>query len=53
MGIVELLLNKYKAIVDLSTFDGSTPLHVASEQGFTDVVQLLMFSEQMLKKLKC
>jgi len=40
--IVELLLNKYKAIVDLSTFDGSTPLHVACEQGFTDVVQLLI-----------
>ena len=40
--IVELLLNKYKAIVDLSTFDGSTPLHVACEHGFTDVVQLLI-----------
>ena len=40
--IVELLLKKYKAIVDLSTFDGSTPLHVACEQGFTDVVQLLI-----------
>jgi ankyrin repeat protein len=40
--IVELLLKKYKAIVDLSTFDGSTPLHVACERGFTDIVQLLI-----------
>ena len=40
--IVELLLNKYKAIVDLSTFDGSTPLHVASERGFSDIVRLLI-----------
>lgn len=40
--IVELLLNKYKAIVDLSTFDGSTPLHVACEHGFTDIVQMLV-----------
>ncbi len=43
--IVELLLNKYKAIVDLSTFDGSTPLHVACEHGFTDIVQLLINSQ--------
>jgi ankyrin repeat protein len=43
--IVELLLNKYKAIVDLSTFDGSTPLHVACEHGFTDIVQLLIHSQ--------
>jgi ankyrin repeat protein len=43
--IVELLLNKYKAIVDLSTFDGSTPLHVACENGFTDIVQLLITSQ--------
>ena len=43
--IVELLLNKYKAIVDLSTFDGSTPLHVASEHGFADIVQLLISSQ--------
>jgi ankyrin repeat protein len=43
--IVELLLNKYKAIVDLSTFDGSTPLHVACERGFADVVQLLISSQ--------
>ncbi|CAF4621589.1 unnamed protein product [Rotaria sp. Silwood1] len=43
--IVELLLNKYKAIVDLSTFDGSTPLHVACERGFTDIVQLLINSQ--------
>lgn len=40
--IVELLLNKYKAIVDLATFDGSTPLHVASERGFADIVHLLI-----------
>lgn len=40
--IVELLLNKYKAIVDLPTFDGSTPLHVACERGYDDVVQLLI-----------
>ena len=43
--IVELLLNKYKAIVDLSTFDGSTPLHVACEYGFADIVQLLIDSK--------
>lgn len=43
--IVELLLNKYKAIVDLSTFDGSTPLHVACERGFIDIVQLLINSQ--------
>jgi ankyrin repeat protein len=43
--IVELLLNKYKAIVDLSTFDGSTSLHVACERGFADVVQLLISSQ--------
>jgi ankyrin repeat protein len=43
--IVELLLNKYKAIVDLSTFDGSTPLHVACEHGFADIVQLLIASQ--------
>ncbi|CAF2761767.1 unnamed protein product [Rotaria sp. Silwood2] len=43
--IVELLLNKYKAIVDLSTFDGSTPLHAACERGFTDIVQLLINSQ--------
>ncbi|CAF0828748.1 unnamed protein product [Rotaria sp. Silwood1] len=43
--IVELLLSKYKAIVDLSTFDGSTPLHVSCERGFTDVVQLLINSQ--------
>lgn len=40
--IVELLLSKYKAIVDLSTFDGSTPLHVACEHGSADIVQLLI-----------
>lgn len=40
--IIELLLNKYKAIVDLPTFDGSTPLHVACEHGFADVVRLLI-----------
>lgn len=40
--IVELLLKKYNAFVDLSTFDGSAPLHVACERGFTDVVQLLL-----------
>ena len=40
--VVELLLSKYKALVDLSTFDGSTPLHVACERGFVDVVQLLI-----------
>lgn len=43
--IVELLLNRYKAIVDLSTFDGSAPLHVACEHGFTDIVQLLINSQ--------
>ncbi|CAF2349355.1 unnamed protein product [Rotaria sp. Silwood2] len=43
--IVDLLLNKYKAIVDLSTFDGSTSLHVACERGFTDIVQLLINSQ--------
>ena len=43
--IVELLLNKYKAIVDLSTFDGSSPLHVACEHGFADIVQLLINSQ--------
>jgi len=43
--IVEHLLNKYKAFVDLSTFDGSTPLHVACEHGFNDIVQLLINSE--------
>ena len=43
--IVELLLNKYKAIVDLATFDGSAPLHVACEHGFTDIVQLLINSQ--------
>jgi ankyrin repeat protein len=43
--IVELLLNKYKAVVDLSTFDGSASLHVASEHGFTDIVQLLINSQ--------
>lgn len=43
--IVELLLNKYKAIVDLSTFDGSAPLHVACEHGFSDIVQLLINSQ--------
>ncbi|CAF0861351.1 unnamed protein product [Rotaria sordida] len=43
--IVELLLNTYKAIVNLSTFDGSTSLHVACERGFTDVVQLLINSQ--------
>jgi ankyrin repeat protein len=43
--IVELLLNKYKAIVDLSTFDGSTSLHVACERGFSDIVQLLINSQ--------
>ena len=41
-NIVELLLKQYKAIVDLSTFDGSTPLHVSCEQGFEDVVRLLI-----------
>jgi ankyrin repeat protein len=46
--IVELLLNKYKAIVDLSTFDGSTPLHVACEHGFTDVVRLLIQNQANL-----
>ena len=40
--IVELLLKKYNAYVDLSTFDGSTPLHVACERGFIDIVQLLI-----------
>ncbi|CAF1361994.1 unnamed protein product [Adineta steineri] len=40
--IAELLINKYKAIVDLSTFDGSAPLHVACEHGFADIVQLLI-----------
>ncbi|CAF0937616.1 unnamed protein product [Rotaria sordida] len=43
--IVELLLNKYKAIVDLATFDGSAPLHVVCERGFTDIVQLLINSQ--------
>jgi ankyrin repeat protein len=43
--IVELLLNKYKAIIDLSTFDGSTSLHVACERGFNDIVQLLINSQ--------
>jgi ankyrin repeat protein len=43
--IVELLINKYKAIIDLSTFDGSTALHVACERGFTDIVQLLINSQ--------
>lgn len=43
--IVELLLNKYKAIVDLSTFDGSSPLHVACEHGFADIVQLLITAQ--------
>lgn len=43
--IVELLLTKYKAIVDLSTFDGSSPLHVACERGFADIVQLLINSQ--------
>ena len=43
--IVELLLNKYKAIVDLSTFDGSSPLHVACERGFTEIVQLFINSQ--------
>jgi len=42
--IVELLINKYKAFVDLSTFDGSAPLHVVCERGFTDIVQLLLKS---------
>ncbi|CAF1220205.1 unnamed protein product [Rotaria magnacalcarata] len=46
--IVELLLNKYKAIVDLSTFDGSTPLHVACERGFADIVKLLIDSQANL-----
>jgi ankyrin repeat protein len=40
--IVELLLSKYKAMIDLSTFDGSTPLHVACEHGLTDIVQLFI-----------
>ena len=40
--IVELLLKKYKAFADLSTFDGSTPLHAACERGLADVVQLLL-----------
>lgn len=40
--IVELLLKKYKALADLSTFDGSTPLHAACERGLTDVVQLFI-----------
>jgi len=43
--IVELLINKYKAIIDLSTFDGSTALHVACEHGFADIVQLLINSQ--------
>lgn len=40
--IVELLLKEDHAYVDLSTFDGSTPLHVACERGFIDIVQLLI-----------
>ncbi|CAF1146844.1 unnamed protein product [Adineta ricciae] len=43
--IVELLLNKHKAVVDLSTFDGSAPLHVACENGFADIVQLLISAQ--------
>lgn len=40
--LVELLVKQYRAIVDLPTFDGSTSLHVACEQGFEDIVRLLI-----------
>ena len=46
--IVELLLSKYNAFVDLSTFDGSASIHVACEHGFTDIVQLLISSQANL-----
>ncbi|CAF4687228.1 unnamed protein product, partial [Rotaria magnacalcarata] len=31
-----------------STFDGSTPLHVACERGFADIVKLLIDSQANL-----
>jgi ankyrin repeat protein len=46
--IVELLLNKYKAVVDLSTFDGSTSLHVACEHGLTNIVPLFIHAQANL-----
>jgi len=50
--IVELLLNKYKAIVDLSTFDGTTGIMLACQKGYESLVNKLLKSKPNLELLK-